>query len=101
MLHHESEIYYVYVLESLANGKHYVGYTQNILESKTHNQGKVRSTKSYKPYKLAYKEMFNNKTAARRRELFFKSGQGRGFIKSVLDKEENLEECPSGLRRQS
>ena len=78
-------IYYVYILKSLVNGKHYIGYTHDIFERlKMHNIGKVRSTKAYKPYKLIYKEEFDDKTIARRRELFLKSGCGRDFIKSLL-----------------
>ena len=79
-------MYYVYILESLTNGKHYVGYTGDILERLAkHNHGKVRSTKAYKPYKLLYKEEFKDKTVARKRELFLKSGRGRDFIKSILN----------------
>ena len=78
-------MYYVYVLKSLVNDRQYVGYTQDIFERlKMHNQGKVRSTKAYKPYKLIYKEEFSDKTAARKRELFLKSGRGRDFIKSIF-----------------
>jgi putative endonuclease len=73
----------VYVIKSLHSGRLYVGYTENIDNRiKEHNRGKVRSTKAYIPYYLVYKEEYENKTLARKRELFLKSGQGRKFIKS-------------------
>ena len=78
-------MYYVYVIKSEKNGKNYIGYTEDLeIRLLSHNQGKVRSTKAYKPYKLLYKEEFSDKTTARKRELFLKSGRGRDFIKSIL-----------------
>ena len=76
-------MYYVYVIKSEKNGKHYIGYSED-LESRllSHNLGKVRSTKAYKPYKVIYKEEYKDKTAARKREIFLKSGQGREQLKN-------------------
>ena len=78
-------MYYVYILKSERNGKHYIGYTED-LETRilAHNLGKVRSTKAYKPYKLIYKEEYENKRMARKREIFFKSGQGRLQLQNKL-----------------
>lgn len=65
------------VIRSLINGKLYVGFTADIENRiNKHNNGKVRSTKAYKPYELVYKEQFNDKTEARKRELYLKSGEG-------------------------
>ena len=78
-------MYTVYVLRSLVNGRMYIGYSEDLEERlNSHNSGKVRSTKAYKPYSVAYKEEYENKTEARKRELFLKSGKGREFIKSTL-----------------
>jgi len=78
-------MYTVYVLKSLMNGRLYIGYTEDIAERlNSHNSGKVRSTKAYKPYLIAYKEEYENKTEARKREIFLKSGKGREFIKAVI-----------------
>jgi len=63
----------------------YIGYSEDLEERlNSHNSGKVRSTKAYKPYSVVFKEEFENKTEARKRELFLKSGKGREFIKSTL-----------------
>lgn len=50
-----------------------------------HNLGKHKSTKPYRPWTLAYQEDFNTREEARKRELFFKSGEGREFLKRLLD----------------
>ena len=78
-------MYYVYVLKSEKNGRYYTGYAED-LEARllAHNLGKVRSTKAYKPYKLIYKEEYDNKRIARKREIFFKSGQGRLQLQNKL-----------------
>ena len=84
-------MYTVYVIKSLLNGKLYTGFTEDISSRlKAHNAGKVRATKTFKPYELIYREEFVDKKQARRRELFLKSGQGRKQLKFVLDG------CPSG-----
>jgi putative endonuclease len=76
----------VYILKSKLNNKLYVGYTEDIeTRLKSHNSGKVSSTKAYRPYSLVYKEEFENKTDARKRELFLKSGKGREFIRSFIN----------------
>ncbi len=78
-------MYYVYVIKSEKNRKQYIGYTENLEERlQSHNAGKVRSTKSFIPYKIIYKEEYLNKTEARKRELFLKSGKGREYLKSNL-----------------
>ena len=48
---------FVYILQSLINGKHYYGSTKDVEKRiKLHNRGKVRSTKANRPYKLIYSE---------------------------------------------
>ena len=78
-------MWHVYVLKSLKNGRIYIGYTGNLEERLVeHNRGKVRSTKAHKPFEIAYKEEFTDKTEARKREIFLKSGKGREFLKSTI-----------------
>jgi len=79
-------MWYIYVIKSQTNGRLYTGYTENLDgRLNAHNWGKVRSTKAYKPYSLVYKEEFENKTDARKREIFLKSGKGREFIKTKVN----------------
>ncbi|HAM39591.1 MAG TPA: endonuclease, partial [Elusimicrobia bacterium] len=74
----------VYILKSQKSEKYYVGSSREN-DAKTrveaHNSGKIRSTKYGKPWKLINEEYFNSYTIARKRELFLKSGKGRGIIK--------------------
>jgi len=75
----------VYILESERNGRLYIGCTDNLEQRiKDHNAGKVTSTKGYIPYRLVHYEEFGNKTIARKRELFFKTGKGRRVIKNII-----------------
>ena len=75
----------VYILKSKLNGKHYVGSSHE--ESArtrfaAHNGGKVRSTKSGRPWELIYEEKHPDYTSARKRENYLKSGSGRDWIKA-------------------
>lgn len=80
-------MYYIYILESINFGKLYTGYTEDLASRlKKHNSGNVRSTKAFKPYRILYTENFDDKTPARKRELFLKSGQGRKWIKENVGK---------------
>ena len=66
-------MYYLYVLKSEKFDRHYIGITNNIEKRLIkHNTNSVRSTKSYRPWLLVYKEVFTDKTSARKREVFLK-----------------------------
>jgi len=76
---------YVYVLKSIKDNKLYIGSTSDIAKRiKSHNSGKVRSTKSRRPLELVYTESCNSVTASRKRENFLKSGQGRKWLKEFF-----------------
>ena len=88
-------MHYTYVLKSEIHGKQYIGSTVNIGKRiKEHNEGKVRSTKAYRPYRLIYVEKFQTATEARKRENFLKSGVGRKILKEIVS--ERAEGCESG-----
>ncbi|MDD5340860.1 MAG: GIY-YIG nuclease family protein [Patescibacteria group bacterium] len=66
-------MYYLYILKSLKDEGYYIGITDSTLDRlKEHNQGKVRSTKSRRPFILKYSENYNTKTEAREREIQLK-----------------------------
>ncbi len=73
---------YVYVLRSLKNKKRYVGYTKYTPLEKLaeHNGGASRWTRYNRPFVLLYTEEFSDTVAARKRELFLKSGKGRQWL---------------------
>ena len=77
--------YIVYVLESLKDHKTYVGYTHNIEERlQRHNSGQVTATKYRRPLKLMFSEEFPTKKEAKKRELYWKGGGGRGRLKRLF-----------------
>ena len=79
-------MYTVYVLRSERDQKRYIGTTNNIEERLLeHKSGLVKSTKNRRPLKLIYTEEYEDKTESLRREKFFKSGQGREYLKNELN----------------
>jgi len=75
-------MFWVYILQSELVGTHYYGHTSDLVERlKRHNLGKVRYTKSKRPWKLVYSEEFETKSEAYKRELFFKSIEGYRYLK--------------------
>ena len=78
---------YVYVLKSLRNGKLYVGSTDLLPEErlKKHNYGSNKFTKRNGPFELVRQESYADKTEARKRESFLKSGAGRKFLDEILE----------------
>jgi putative endonuclease len=75
-------MFFTYVLKSDKTGRHYYGHSQDVeLRLVKHNSGKVRSTKSYRPWKLVHVEEFATKSEAYRREIFFKTIDGYNFLR--------------------
>lgn len=76
-------MYVVYVLESETHKRVYIGMTNDLERRiKEHNNGKTKSTRFYKPWKVLFTESFSTRTEARKREKYLKSGIGREFIKN-------------------
>ena len=76
----------VYALKSLNHNFIYVGMTKDLGKRLIrHNNGYVRSTKIYAPFKLIYFETCENGIKAREREKYLKSTSGKRFLKAVLN----------------
>jgi putative endonuclease len=76
----------VYVLFSKKFIKTYVGYTSD-LEARilSHNSLATKGyTLKYRPWEVVHSEIFENKSDALKREKALKAGQGRIFIKELL-----------------
>jgi len=59
----------VYILQSLKNGRYYIGCTSDLKSRLVkHNKGHVLSTRPYRPWRLVYQERYNTLSAARKRE---------------------------------
>ena len=81
----ETAMYYVYVIRSLPTGRCYVGSSEDWEERlRQHNQGKVRSTKAYRPWKAVHIETLPDRTVARKRELQIKCYKGGEALTRLL-----------------
>lgn len=75
--------YFVYFLLSLKNGDLYIGSTENVEKRVvTHNAGKVKSTKAYRPWRLLGFETRDSRREAVRREKFYKAHQQKEILKT-------------------
>ena len=78
-------MFYVYAIRSEKNSDLYIGYTEDIENRvKTHNQGKVRSTKVNRPWTLLYNEAYAEKRKARKREYQLKQSYFKKELKERI-----------------
>ncbi len=84
--------FWIYILQNETTGKLYKGQTSDlekrIERHNTHESGSKRYTHKQKgPWRLVYSEEYATRSDAMRRERFFKSGQGREWIREyIIDK---------------
>lgn len=78
-------MYFVYVLKSVKDKKHYIGYANNLKKRlERHNLGVVRSTKYRRPLRLIYEEKVSSKLEVRKRENQLKKMKGDIQFKQLL-----------------
>ena len=76
----------VYILKSCHFNITYAGSTTDLdRRLKEHNSGKNFFTKRYAPWKLFYKEEYQDLSEAREREKYLKTCAGRKFIKKLFN----------------
>jgi len=80
------KFYYVYILESDSNPKHYyTGFTEDFdSRLKSHNFGQVPHTSKYKPWQIKAAIAFTDRKKALAFETYLKSPSGRAFLKKRL-----------------
>ena len=77
----------VYILKSKQNNSYYVGSCGDIMTRLVqHNNGQVKSTERYLPWKVIYQEMFKTLTEARKRERQIKSWKKRSAVERLFKK---------------
>ena len=75
--------YYAYILKSESDGSFYKGSCEDLaVRFASHSAGKVKSTKSRRPWRLHYSEEFATRTEAIKREKFFKSRSGYRWLRA-------------------
>ncbi|MBN1823844.1 MAG: GIY-YIG nuclease family protein [Endomicrobiales bacterium] len=78
-------MYYVYILKNKITKKYYTGYTSDIAKRlKEHNSGKTKSLRNRGKYELVYKEEYETRSAAYRREREIKSYKGGEAFKRLI-----------------
>ena len=74
----------VYILFSEKHLKHYTGVTSNLeMRLKSHNEFGKDWTAKFRPWKLIFSKVFDEKRAAMEYEKWLKSGIGRDFMKTI------------------
>lgn len=77
--------YYVYVLESMSDGKRYVGMTDDLRRRfQEHQAGKSFATAPRRPFLLIYYEAGRSYRDAQHREKYLKTTEGRRFLEKRL-----------------
>ena len=78
-------MYYAYVLQSLKDGKLYIGFTKDLKRRmQEHKSGGSVSTKKRLPFRLVFYEAFVSEGDAKRRERYFKTTKGKKALKLIL-----------------
>ena len=80
-------MYYVYALQSTVQLDWlYIGYSDDLrARFQRHNDGLVKSTKTYRPFRLAYYEAYASELDARRREIALKeNSHQKEFLKEMI-----------------
>ena len=75
-------MFYTYILKSEKDGRYYYGSCEDLnLRLTRHNSGQVRATKYRTPFVIHYKEEYNTRSEAFKREQFFKTVDGYKWLK--------------------
>ena len=80
--------YVVYILYSSSHQKTYVGFTSDLI-ARFHSHSKYSNkgwTVHFRPWIVIHVEFFDSKKAAMYREKELKTGKGREFIKTLIQK---------------
>jgi putative endonuclease len=80
-----ANMHYTYVLVSERDRGFYTGCTADLrARVSKHNQGRVASTRTRKPFRLVYYEACLSREDAYRREKYLKTGRGKKHLHTRL-----------------
>lgn len=75
----------MYILQSEKSGRYYIGSTDDLIKRLIrHNKGYSRYTKDRGPFRLVYKEDFETRSEAKKREYYMKSLKSRIAIEKLI-----------------
>ncbi|NCO23334.1 endonuclease [bacterium (Candidatus Moisslbacteria) CG02_land_8_20_14_3_00_36_53] len=76
---------YVYILESLRDGRYYIGSTKNLEKRlKHHKSGFTHSTKRFGEIKLVFKQQYDSLEKARFIERKLKRLKWKDYLKKII-----------------
>ena len=79
--------YFTYVLESLKDGRYYIGQTQDLNKRlEKHNKGYSKYTKPYRPWKLIWYKVFELREDAFQLEQKLKAFKSRQKLIDFISK---------------
>ena len=79
------ETWFVYIIQSEADGSFYVGHTHDLdLRVDHHNDGWTTSTKAGRPWSLVHSEQYATKGEAMKREKQIKRMKSRPYIQRLI-----------------
>lgn len=77
--------FYTYVLQSMKDKKHYIGFTHNLRKRvEEHGRGRSFATRYRLPFELIYYEACRDEFDAKQRERYLKTTAGRKFLAKRL-----------------
>jgi putative endonuclease len=80
-------MYFMYILWSEGKARFYVGHTDDLAKRLDyHNRGNVKSTRAGAPWRVAYSEPFDSRSAAMRREVQIKGWKSQRSIRELIDR---------------
>jgi len=78
-------MFYVYAIKSKERNHIYVGLTGDVKRRMSeHNNGWVKTTRSFAPFNTILLEKYKTRLEAREREKYLKSGIGKEFLRSII-----------------
>src|ERR1700682_2127411 len=87
----------VYVLRSEKTDRRYIGSCEDLAERlRRHNNAESKATRHGVPWLLLHSEKFSTRSAAARKELYYKTGRGRD---AGLEVERSPRRQVAGCRR--
>jgi len=82
--------HFVYILYSQSRDRYYIGSSANVEQRLIrHNAGTTLSTKSGRPWKVVYTEMYPKKTEALKRENNLKRLKSRVYLEEMIKESHN------------
>ena len=79
-------MHFVYILQSLSNGRFYIGSTNNIIRRfYEHCSGNTKSTRHKGPWVMPYYEIYETKQEATKRERELKRKKSAISIRKLIE----------------